>query len=338
MSSQTALEVLEFTRGKIMILTSKLKSILGYIPTRIINQILRSTRDRLIIARIAKMASEYPSFLGGVDTELFVPTQFGFSMYCDRKDVIGSSIIYEGQWEPLLSKTIAAYLREGDVAIDIGANMGYDTLLMSHIVGKGGLVIAFEPELNNLNRLLKNVLVNSCNNIVLQSVALSDVSGRSEILCPPEYNLGQANMRPSSDGRSLPILTARLDQVLNSTDFDRIKLLKMDVEGYEYKVLKGMGNLLDRVDSLTCEINHDFLKACGSSEKEIFDVLHAHGFSSYCAGFEEAGSWKSGDHAFEPKIKRAQGVAYDTLFVRGRPPELAELLECPSSAELRSAH
>ena len=306
----------------------KLKSIVGSVPAWIINSKLRSSTDRQEIERLTDLAAAYPSYLGRVDTEVFVPTRFGFSLYCDRKDVIGSSIISDGQWEPLISDTIAALLKKGDVAIDIGANMGYDALLMSHLVGKDGLVLAFEPELNNFQRLLKNTLASQHNNVLLQCVALADACGRSEIMSPPAYNLGQANMRPTGTGAGRPVLTARLDQVLNAADFERIRLLKMDVEGYEYKILQGMGSLLDRTDCLTCEINHEFLKECGASPKEIFDLLYAHGFSAYCAGFEDEGPWKRGDHTFEPTRKRPHGgITYDTLFVRGRPAELDSLLE-----------
>lgn len=306
---------------------NRFKELLGYIPTSVINRKLRSTRDRSEIARFAKLANDHPNFFDQVNAEVLVPTKFGFSIYCDRRDVIGLSIIKDGQWEPLVSDTICAILKPGDVAIDIGANMGYDALLMSHLVGDTGMVIAFEPDLDNLSRFLRSVLVNRRTNIVVQSIALSDDVGKAIISTPPTENLGTSNMRPSGASHGRPILTTKLDSLLRAKDFGRIKLVKMDVEGFEHKVLKGMSNLLDRIDYLTCEINHEFLKECGSSAKEIFDVLEPSGFTAYCAGFGEPGPWKKGDYTFAPAKKRAQGIAYDTIFARGRPAELAKLIE-----------
>lgn len=306
---------------------NRFKELLGYIPTSVINRKLRATTDRSEIARLTKFANDHPNFFDRVSAEVLVPTKFGFSIYCDRRDVIGSSIIEDGQWEALVTETICAILKPGDVALDIGANMGYDALLMSHLVGDKGLVVAFEPDLENLSRFLRSVLVNGRSNIVVQSIALSDDVGKAVISPPPAENLGTSNMRPSGDISGRPILTAKLDSLLNEKDFGRIKLVKMDVEGFEHKVLKGMGGLLDRIDYLTCEINHEFLKECGSSAKEIFDILEPHGFTAYCAGFGEPGPWRKGDYTFAPAKKRAQGIAYDTIFARGRPAELANLIE-----------
>src|SRR5205085_1712242 len=111
---------------------------------------------------------------GRVDDEVLVPTDFGFSIYCSRRSGIGQTLITEGRWEGLLSRTILACLRPGDFAIDVGANIGYDTLLMSSAVGPDGLVLAFEPEPCNLALLLKNVARAPYPNIVVQSLALSD--------------------------------------------------------------------------------------------------------------------------------------------------------------------
>lgn len=130
---------------------------------------------------LVNFVNSHPNWFQSVDRRILVQTKFGFPIWCDRWDVIGQTIIATGQWEELVSRTILACLKPGDVGIDIGANMGYDTMLMSTAVGENGSVLAFEPDLQNLVALLQNIRHLEHDNVIVQSLALSDESGLAPI-------------------------------------------------------------------------------------------------------------------------------------------------------------
>jgi FkbM family methyltransferase len=240
--------------------------------------------------------------------------------------VIGQTIIQTGQWEGLLSRTILACLKPGDLALDVGANMGYDSMLMSKGVGASGRVLAFEPDLGNIELLLRNLALLDHRNVAVQSLALSDAAGMAEIAVSGEGNRGQSNLRPEGGDRVQAVLVARLDDLLSSTIDRRIALVKIDVEGYEQRVIDGMGRLLDRVDVLTCEVDPKYLKACGSDATKLFDTLWRAGFSSYCAQPNSNGLWRPSGPDFHIEVAHSQH--FDALFCRrlGNP-ELATLVD-----------
>ena len=293
---------------------------------RVFNKLLRSTTQHDKLKKWVKYIDNYPNWLGQADREFLVKTLHGFDIYCDREDYIGRTLIETGEWEPLVSRSIGACLCGGDLAIDVGANIGYDSLLMSGAVGEHGQVLAFEPNMDNLFRLLHNIKVNKRTNICVQSIALSEDRGWGAISLDGEY--GHANLRnDGSSKRTQKILTLDLDRLLTVDNGQRIQLVKMDVEGFEHKVLLGMKSWLPRVDNVICEIQPHFLERCGSSAQHLFDLMRSHGFHSYCADMESNGKWVLGDHTFRPqKVNKAGLFGFDTLFCRSVKPALRELI------------
>lgn len=293
-----------------------LKANLGRLPsawaTRRLQTAAPTERDRWL-----QFVNSHPSWFDSVPRRLKVETRFGFPIWCDRWDVIGQTIIGTGQWEGLLSKTILACLKAGDVALDIGANMGYDGMLMSQAVGPHGRVLAFEPDLGNLDILLQNLALLEHRNVVVHSLALSDAAGLVEIAVAGEGNRGQSNLRPGGGGggtQTQPVLAARLDSLLGGALDRRIALVKIDVEGYEQHVLDGMGRMLDDVDVLTCEVDPRYLKACGTDAAVLFETLWRAGFKSFCAQPNSNDQWQPGGPDF--RIEVAHSQHFDALFCR----------------------
>ena len=290
------------------------KELLGVAVASFINVRMRSHLTKEQRIKWVEFTNRRPVWLNAVDRVIRVPTQFGMDVYCDRLSGIGQTLLVEGQWEGLLSRTILAALRPGDIAIDIGANIGYDTLLMSSAVGAEGIVMAFEPELANLAVLLQNQKIAPHMNILVQSMGLADTNGLARISVADDYFSGQPNLRPQSSCNTRPIWTMRLEQVLDSPGLDRIAFLKMDIEGFEFKALRGMGNLLDRIDCLACEVNDQFLKQCGSSAKELFLYMNDQGFSAFVAESMSNDRWREVDAGFG--VENIIGTHVDALFVR----------------------
>lgn len=287
---------------------------MGYVVSSYINWRLQQPLTRKQRMDWVDYANRYPNWLRSVSEDILVPTNFGFDIFCDRRSGIGQTLVMHGQWEGLLSRTILACLQPGDVALDIGANIGYDSLLMSQAVGPSGTIFAFEPETENCALLLKNIRHARHANIVPISIGVSDGLGLGKISIENSYNRGKPNMRPGQDGATRTILATRLDQLLDLMDVPNISLVKMDIEGFEFKAIVGLGKLIDRVDALTCEINHGFLEQCGSSAEDIFGYMYAKGFKSFCADSQSDDVWTAFDHRY--RVTSDKGTHFDVLFCR----------------------
>lgn len=301
-----------------------IKSIIGALPSVLLNRRISAQAPSAAALALVNLVNSHPNWLAEVNRKVLVRTRFGFSIWCDRCDVIGQAIIANGQWEGLLSRTILACMKPGDVGIDIGANIGYDTMLMSTAVGPQGRVFAFEPELQNLSVLLENLRQLEFGNVVVQSTGLSDEALIARISLAPEGNRGTSNLRPGELGPTQPLLVSRLDRLLDDRLVDRVKLVKIDIEGFEHKAILGMGRLLDRVDYLTCEVDPKYLKQCGTSAGALFEALGRHGFKSLCAQPNSDTKWTPSGPDY--RIETPHSYHFDVLFYREIGPELQPLI------------
>lgn len=186
--------------------------------------------------------------------------------------LIAVSKVYE------LSVTNYVYkrLKEGEMFIDIGANVGYYTLLAANIVKKQGKVISFEPEDNNLNLLKQNISLNNFNNIVLENLALSSDSGLAILNINPVNEGGHSmlDLGEYSDDEGVwsiekiskklenfkndqTVKTVSLDSYIHkhNINLDRNSIVKIDVEGLEEKVLLGMKDIIKSIKPvIICEV------------------------------------------------------------------------------------
>ena len=140
------------------------------------------------------------------------------------------------------------HLRPGERVVDIGANIGFFTLMFARQVGPEGRVWAFEPGPQSHELLTKNVSINGYSNVVIENAAVSDTSGMTELyLCPTgESDNRIAGTVPFADRRiSMPMRCVALDDYFSSPD-ERIDFVKIDAQGAETLVLRGMKRLLGR--------------------------------------------------------------------------------------------
>lgn len=139
----------------------------------------------------------------------------------------------------------------GDTVLDIGANIGLWTMRMSKLVGNTGKVYAFEPELKNFEILKKNIELNKLDNVILEQKALSDIDGVTYL----ELSEDSGQHRLSNHGVKVESMT--LDNYLKGLVVD---FIKMDAEGSEYKIFKGMKNILKNKDlTIVTEFNYKLL-------------------------------------------------------------------------------
>jgi FkbM family methyltransferase len=207
---------------------------------------------------------------------------FGHKLYLDPLDSLKLSIY--GVYEPFETEMIMKEVKEGDVVLDIGANIGYYTLLFSRRVGPTGKVYAFEPDPENFALLRKTMEENGCQNVVLERKAVSHKTGVARLFICDE-NHGDHRIYDPQDPahhNALEIESVRLDDYFR-TYAGPIHFLKMDIQGAEGWALAGMGDLLkthDRIKLMT-EFWPEAMQKTQSDPKDFLEKLRSLGFSLY---------------------------------------------------------
>ena len=173
---------------------------------------------------------------------LSVPLQM--HIHGEQDQFVSRRIREDGIWEPYETSLLLSMLRPGDVFVDVGANIGYFSILAASVIGEGGAVFAFEPDPDNFSLLRRNIDLNRQQaSIVAVQAALAADAGTGELFLS-EDNLGDHQIYATGDDRrSLPIT------LVNGSDYlghrlSRMDLLKIDTQGSEYQVIAGLLPLL----------------------------------------------------------------------------------------------
>jgi len=171
----------------------------------------------------------------------------GNKMFLDPLDNLRLSInkIYE-EYETEVVKKI---IKKGDTVLDLGANIGYYTLIFAKLVGDKGKVFAFEPEPNNFNLLKKNVEINSYQNVVLIPKAVSSKNGKHKLYIFDEDTGSHTLVANEKNQKYIEIDSVCLDDYLVKFD-GKINFIKMDIEGFEGEAIKGMTSLLQKSERI----------------------------------------------------------------------------------------
>ena len=206
----------------------------------------------------------------------------GFKMYTDPTDALElrSNKIFEKFEVELVKKEIA----KNNIVLDIGANIGYFTLIFSKIVGKDGCVFAFEPDPNNFAILKKNIEINNIKNVILIQKAVSNTSKpQSLYLC--DYNHAQHRIYPSPRcTEKIDVESTTIDEYLDGSEFfNKINFVKMDVEGSEYDVVHGMKKTLQSNPNLKMlsEFSPKQIRERGLQPEDILNQITSHNFKIY---------------------------------------------------------
>ncbi len=187
---------------------------------------------------------------------------------------VGMRIAVKRTHEPHVTRHILAAVRPGMTVVDVGANVGWFTLLAAARVGDGGRVHAFEPNPANVQLLLRSVERNAFGNVTVHRCAVSDREGT--LGYSADDSNGHVTMDPGANGL-LAVRAVRLDDELH--DLPRLDVVKMDIEGSEAKALAGMRELMRRHrPTLFVEFSPGALREVGGSEpREMLADLRAVG-------------------------------------------------------------
>ena len=154
--------------------------------------------------------------------------------------------VFQGVWEELTTQLFKEVVREGDTVVDLGANMGYFTLLAARLVGEKGRVYAFEPEPVNYDLLLRNIALNGYDNVVALQKAVSDTSDKV-MLSIHSTDSGRHTIRQAGYGEEygevIEVESVTLDSFFKDKPFPDV--VKIDVEGAELQALAGMVRIIE---------------------------------------------------------------------------------------------
>jgi len=166
-----------------------------------------------------------------------------------------------------------AFLSEGGVALDIGANLGEWTVPLARSVGPGGLVLAFEPQGAVAQALSRTLRINHLSQAQVMRLALSDKEGAAPFFLDSR-NTGRSRLEGSAAAATgLLVETRRLDAIVAERALARVDLVKIDVEGHERQVLDGAGETLRRFQpAVVIETGHE-REEDRKAIAEIFEAL-----------------------------------------------------------------
>jgi FkbM family methyltransferase len=145
-------------------------------------------------------------------------------------------------YEPEVTSYINEYLKAGQTFMDIGANNGYYTLIASQIIGDLGKVISIEPNPTALKRLEQNVLENEIKNVSIFKIALSDFNGYENLYLNNEDEDNLTSLIPNIE--KMPTSKVEVRKFDDLFKDENIDLIKMDVEGSEISIIRGMNQYL----------------------------------------------------------------------------------------------
>lgn len=230
----------------------------------------------------------------------FVEDVLGHRMYLDERD--SSRLSFTRVYEPFETRWFLDHVGPDQVVVDVGANIGYYTLLLAKQVGRQGRVFAFEPDPANFEILQKNVELNGYQNVTLERLAVSDVSGPVRLLLN-DANRGDHRISVTrSDLPSIDVQSVRLDDYFTGYDAP-IDVIKMDIQGAEHRALVGMQGLLSRNPQLklVTEFWPFALAGAQSEPQAMLELLSSLGFRP---------------HEIDERRQRVRAVAQQDLLSR----------------------
>jgi FkbM family methyltransferase len=230
----------------------------------------------------ANISTPSKKFIIRYDLDAALPNEKTIISYFNR------SAMYESD----ISAVLARVLAEGDVAVDVGANAGFFTIFMAHLVGDSGKVVSFEPGSNTVNRLKNNIKINNLANVTLierpvsnceEEVTFhlnSDDSGGNALWDPAEF---PTNTMSQQISLSQSIRSATLDSVFTDNGIPKPKLIKIDTEGAEQKVLEGASRLISgsAIPFIIAELHSFGLDKMGNSQASLRGLMGELGYSTF---------------------------------------------------------
>ncbi len=197
-------------------------------------------------------------------------------MRLNIRDLIQQTILLEGVWDPTLTTFIQRNLSPGDAFIDVGAHVGYFTLLASRRVGPSGTVLSVEPNPFAFDQLQGNVGRNDLSNVLVQHTACGDSRGVVKLYLHTESNSSMASLytADAAGSTAVEVPCTTLDELCQEQGVNRARLVKIDVEGAELFVLRGMKRIMREMrPAIVLELHPQLLEDVGTPFHTVLALL-----------------------------------------------------------------
>jgi FkbM family methyltransferase len=220
--------------------------------------------------------------------------RFQLKFVVAARDVVGRTIFKRGNYEEGITTFLTETFRfEADqVFLDVGANIGWYSLILSRHPQGPARILSFEPDTFNLGLLKENVRMNEANRVEAVPLALSNEPGTKNFYRYSSRNFGRHSLLPINDGDVTEVISTTLDQFWAEAarPGERIGLIKIDTEGYELQVVQGGAQVLQQCPAVLAEFSPGFMRKGGTEPRAFLDFMFGLDFVSFY--IEDQGSLK----------------------------------------------
>lgn len=214
-------------------------------------------------------------------TDFRIFSRNGYKTKVFLNDYLGHCLFFNYNNPELESyRLLFGLVKNNSVCIDIGANIGYISMGMAAIA-RQGKVIGFEPDQINYASAIENLSLNNLPNLEIVNLGLGENSSEAVIDVQVSENRGRNRIAvDAQDGEK--IIIVKLDDFLSQRNIDKVTFIKVDIEGYEYKALKGAEKTLRQcLPTLFVEIDEENLAYQGDCAKDVLEYLQNVGYTSF---------------------------------------------------------
>lgn len=200
------------------------------------------------------------------------------------KDWVQRSLFIYGYYEYAETGFWKNLVKGKKVVFDVGSNIGYYSLLASKNMHRDALIYAFEPVSHTFSRAKFNIELNGIKNILLHRIALSDKDGFLDINVGNEENWGMSSINTHNylSNKSEKVESLKIDTFVKQNKIEQIDAVKVDIEGSEFFLLKGMTHVLDHFRPvILMEVLDEHLIKANSSKEELFNIFWGKNYKAY---------------------------------------------------------
>ena len=199
----------------------------------------------------------------------------------DISDYVGH-YLYFG-FQDIGQEALYDLVKKGDTVLDIGTNIGSTLLMLASKVQAEGKVYGFEPDGFNYENCLQNIKLNDFSNILVSQIGLGDTVGSFDLVVDTESNRGGNRISLKETNKSVTKIEVNtLDNWIQENNISKVDVIKIDVEGFEYRALIGGENLLkEHHPILFIELDDENLKAVGDTASSLVELLEKLDYEVY---------------------------------------------------------
>jgi FkbM family methyltransferase len=248
--------------------------------TPVLSKLVRSTVAKVRIRGVPSLLFSTSKLVLGERPRLLQVAR-GFFLHLDPTDG-DQCMMYYGLYGRGMLHFVDEILQHGDTAFDIGGQIGFCAGAFAQMVGSIGTVVTFEPDPNVWPRLIEGIHKNDDLPVRAKNIALSDETGEATLHVSPTAGWSTLLDCNYPEVEAVTVTTKRLDDLLGFEDlgWERLRLIKIDVEGTELAVLDGMREVLGKFRPyLICEMNVACLQDGGRTPTELLAMLDELGYT-----------------------------------------------------------